>query len=207
MIRKYLGEKEVTVALTPNGYADSIALNKEDNKEYFVMPEEASMRMSDFLHCLDDQTLVIEKLKTIDNSIKIFKKFSRGGPICYIQKQNSNLTEDFPELMKDLDPSVLEFAKKAFNKDPDAVNFWMGDSRAITSMHKDPYENIYCVISGFKEFILIPPVDVHLVPRKIYQSAIFESDDDAMFHIKPLLNGKYYSLCVLLIINLLYSLI
>lgn len=52
--RKYLGEKEVTVAITPNGYADGITLNKEDGKEYFVMPEEASMRMNDFLHTLDD---------------------------------------------------------------------------------------------------------------------------------------------------------
>lgn len=66
----------------------------------------------------------------------------------------------------------------------------MGDSRAITSMHKDPYENIYCVISGFKDFILIPPTDVHLVPRQSYQSAIYESDDDGVMHIKPLLDGK-----------------
>lgn len=58
-------------------------------------------------------------------------------------------------------------------------------------MHKDPYENIYCVISGFKDFILIPPVDVHLVPRKTYQSAIFESDDHGAFHIKPLFDGKW----------------
>lgn len=51
---KYLGEKEVTVAITPNGYADGITLNEEDGKEYFVMPEEATMRMNDFLHSLDD---------------------------------------------------------------------------------------------------------------------------------------------------------
>lgn len=68
----------------------------------------------------------------------------------------------------------------------------MGDARAITSMHKDPYENMYCVISGFKDFILIPPVDVHLVPRQTYQSAIFESDDDGVFHIKPLFDGETF---------------
>lgn len=114
-----------------------------------------------------------------------------SGPVCYIQRQNSNLTDDFPELMKDLDPKILDFGRRAFNKEPDAINFWMGDSRAITSMHKDPYENIYSVVSGYKDFILIPPVDVHLVPRRIYQSAIFESDDYGAFHIKPLLNGSY----------------
>lgn len=92
--------------------------------------------------------------------------------------------------MEDLDPNMINFAKEAFNKEPDAVNFWMGDTRAVTSMHKDPYENIYCVISGFKDFILIPPVDVHLVPRLTYQSAIFESDDNGAFNIKPLFDGK-----------------
>lgn len=118
-----------------------------------------------------------------------------SGPICYIQRQNSNLNCDFPELVDDLDYSLLKFAVEAFNKEPDAVNFWMGDSRAVTSMHKDPYENIYCVISGFKDFILIPPVDVHLVPKKSYQSAIFESDDDGAFHIRPLFDGELTKIC------------
>lgn len=112
------------------------------------------------------------------------------GHVHYIQRQNSNFTEDFSELVDDVDHSLLNFAKEAFDKEPDAVNFWMGDSRAITSMHKDPYENIYCVISGFKDFILIPPVDVHLIPRETYQSAIYESDDDGNMHIKPLLDGE-----------------
>ena len=26
------------------------------------------------------------------------------------------------------------------------VNLWMGDSRAVSSVHKDPYENIYIVV-------------------------------------------------------------
>jgi jumonji domain-containing protein 7 len=34
----------------------------------------------------------------------------------------------------------------------------MGDKRSVSSMHKDPYENIYCVISGEKHFTLIPGV-------------------------------------------------
>lgn len=108
----------------------------------------------------------------------------------YVQKQNSNLTEEFPELVEDLDLTLLNFAKLAFNKEPDAINFWMGDSRAITSMHKDPYENIYCVISGFKDFILIPPIDVHLIPRKIYQSAVYETISCNEMQIKPLFDGK-----------------
>lgn len=49
-------------------------------------------------------------------------------------------------------------------------------------------------MSGFKDFTLIPPVDVHLVPRQTYQSAIFESDDDGAFIIKPLFDGEWHFL-------------
>lgn len=56
-----------------------------------------------------------------------------SGPVPYIQKQNSNLTEDFKELIKDINMDTLQFAHEAFNKEPDAVNFWMGDERAVTS--------------------------------------------------------------------------
>lgn len=34
--------------------------------------------------------------------------------------------------MKDVEDHV-SFASEAFNKKPDAINFWMGDERAVTS--------------------------------------------------------------------------
>ena len=55
----------------------------------------------------------------------------------------------------------LDWAREAFDQSPDAVNFWMGDQRAVTSMHKDPYENIYCVVRGHKVSLII------LLPLKI----------------------------------------
>lgn len=54
--RKMLGTKEVTVAVTPNGYADGVAVNKTDGQEYFVMPEEQTMTMNEFLDKLDDDS-------------------------------------------------------------------------------------------------------------------------------------------------------
>ncbi|KAL9706860.1 hypothetical protein quinque_010378 [Culex quinquefasciatus] len=135
--RDTLADKEVTVAITPNGYADGLA--RHDGQDYFVLPLETQMTMGEFLDSLDR--------KDPEN-------------ILYIQRQNSNLTEDFQELWQDVLTERLSFAAEAFNKEPDAINFWMGDDRAVTSMHKDPYENIYCVISGYKDFVLIPPVDV-----------------------------------------------
>lgn len=45
-------------------------------------------------------------------------------------------------------------------------------------MHKDPYENIYCVISGHKEFILHPPTDLPWIPYEKYPSANYKKDND-----------------------------
>lgn len=104
-----MGQKDVTVAITPNGLADGLAM--KDGKDYFVMPLEQQMRMTEFLDTLDNHHPLIH----------------------YIQKQNSNFTDDFSELCNDIDVSLLSFSAEAFNKEPDAVNFWMGDERAITS--------------------------------------------------------------------------
>lgn len=105
-------EKSITVAVTPNGYADGLASQHPSGKEFFVMPEDQTMSMTDFIDRLDD---------------------SNDTNVYYIQKQNSNLIEDLPELHDDIDISTLLFGSDAFNKQPDAVNFWMGDKRAITS--------------------------------------------------------------------------
>lgn len=42
-------------------------------------------------------------------------------------------------------------------------------------MHKDPYENIYCVINGHKDFILIPPSDLPCIPYKKYSVCVFKN--------------------------------
>lgn len=160
-----LSDKKVKVAVTPNGYADGIALHT-NKQEYFVLPEEQTMRFSQFLDNLDTKS-----------------RFAN-----YIQTQNNNLIDDFPELLPDIDQQLLSFAEEAFDKKPDAANFWMGDERAVTSMHKDPYENIYCVVSGFKDFILIPPTDYPKVPRKLYPSAIYKTVSNEEMVIEPQIN-------------------
>ena len=43
-----------------------------------------------------------------------------------------------------------------------------------SAVHKDPYENIYVVVSGYKDFILIPPTDAHWIPYKNYQCANYQ---------------------------------
>ncbi|XP_023311651.1 jmjC domain-containing protein 7 [Anoplophora glabripennis] len=158
---KTISEKEVTVAVTPNGYADGF--NFINNKQYFVMPEEVNMKFKDFLILLEQP---------------------KKNYVCYIQKQNSNLSEDLLELLPDIG-NEISWASTAFNKKRDAVNFWMGDERAVTSMHKDPYENIYCVIDGYKDFILIPPTDLPYVPYEEYPVRKYKNITCTNFEVEP----------------------
>lgn len=110
-LRKVFGDENVSVAVTPNGYADAIARRDDDTKEFFVMPEERLLTMSEFLDTLEN-----------------VKKNS----IFYIQKQNSNFINSFRKLWSDAEVEI-SWATQAFGKQPDAVNFWMGDERAVTS--------------------------------------------------------------------------
>ncbi|XP_053452117.1 bifunctional peptidase and (3S)-lysyl hydroxylase JMJD7 isoform X2 [Nycticebus coucang] len=83
--------------------------------------------------------------------------------VFYVQKQCSNLPTELPQLLPDLEPHV-PWASEALGKMPDAVNFWLGEAAAVTSLHKDHYENLYCVVSGEKHFLLHPPSDRPFIP-------------------------------------------
>lgn len=102
--------------------------------------------------------------------------------VFYVQKQCSNLLDELPELTDDVEPHV-PWMSAALGKLPDAVNFWLGEARAVTSMHKDHYENLYCVISGEKNFILLPPTDRPFIPYGVYQPAVYRQQDDGEFEV------------------------
>lgn len=53
----------------------------------------------------------------------------------------------------------------------------MGDQRATTSLHKDPYENLYAVIAGTKIFTLIPPTEAFCLEEKTFPAAKYIPDD------------------------------
>lgn len=55
-------------------------------------------------------------------------------------------------------------------------------------MHKDPYENIYCVVSGEKNFILHPPTDLPWIPYRNYPSAVYKEYESGKWIIEPIAN-------------------
>ncbi|KAG5857177.1 hypothetical protein ANANG_G00016340 [Anguilla anguilla] len=155
-LRERVGSKVVSVAVTPTGYADAV------HGDRFVMPEERQMTFSSLLDVVE-------------------QKEERAG-VFYVQKQCSNLMEELPELTDDLETHI-PWMSEALGKLPDAVNFWLGEASAVTSMHKDHYENLYCVISGEKHFILIPPSDRPFIPYELYQPATFCQRKDGTFEV------------------------
>ncbi|XP_058018013.1 bifunctional peptidase and (3S)-lysyl hydroxylase JMJD7 isoform X2 [Ahaetulla prasina] len=136
-LRRIMGSKLVSVAVTPNGYADAVY------QDWFVMPEERHMPFSAFLDILE-------------------KKITSPG-VFYVQKQCSNLIEEFPELIGDVEPEIP----------------WMSEAL----VHKDHYENLYCVISGEKHFLLHPPSDRPFIPYELYPPATYHVSEDGSFDI------------------------
>uniref|UniRef100_A0A3Q2DU11 Jumonji domain containing 7 n=1 Tax=Cyprinodon variegatus TaxID=28743 RepID=A0A3Q2DU11_CYPVA len=146
-----IGSYEViSVAVTPNGYADAVLGDR------FVMPEERQMRFSAVLDIIEG-------------------KVQRKG-VFYVQKQCSNLLQELPELVDDLEPHVPWMSAAL-----ECLNFFFPS--AMTSMHKDPYENLYCVVSGEKRFILLPPTDRPFIPYGLYQSAVYQEQEGGEFQV------------------------
>jgi jumonji domain-containing protein 7 len=77
----------------------------------------------------------------------------------------------------------LAWASEAMGGPPEAVNMWVGDERAVTSLHKDHYENIYVVVAGAKHFTLLPPADCHRMYTSSYPSASFLQNQVESRHI------------------------
>jgi peptidyl-lysine (3S)-dioxygenase / protease len=145
-------KEPVEVSVTPSGNADSLIANPNSPGELlFVEPATIHITLKQLLSRLCTASE--------DNSQRSPK------PVCYLQSQNSNLTSTpLAPLLEDL-PSNFDFAEEVLGE-PDARNIWIGDERSVTSVHRDPYENLYLVLKGQKTFRLWAPVDEVLMPTK-----------------------------------------
>ena len=108
----------ISVAVTPNGYADAVLGDR------FVMPEEWQMTFSSLLDVIEGKV--------------------KSGGVFYVQKQCSNLTEELPELTEDIEPhipwmsealGVLTGLSRCSGREPDKLFFgqehlyhWTSDS-------------------------------------------------------------------------------
>jgi len=119
----YLAETvgRITVAITPDGRADSL-VEVKDGTTYFVEPHNEEMTMRELLERLTPGTALDRQ------------------EVNYLQSQNGNLfnsqSEDreFESLLADIERDI-PWANEALGRRPDAVNIWIGDSRSVTSVH------------------------------------------------------------------------
>jgi jumonji domain-containing protein 7 len=130
-----------------NRYADAVTYDPVTDKEYFTMPHEERMTFNSFLDLVEGNTV--------------------SENANYISLQNGSLPMEYSAIEKDVDQDI-DWCSQALGKKPDAVNFWFGDEKSITSLHKDPYENCYAVIRGQKTFILYPPTEYYCMHGKAY---------------------------------------
>ncbi|ORX61365.1 Clavaminate synthase-like protein [Hesseltinella vesiculosa] len=174
LIRAMNGQN-ITVAVTPNGYADAVTLNPTTNKEYFVLPHEEQMTMDAFL-----KSLHASRCPDRDGALP---------PAYYISLQNGSLPLEYSQIAKDVDAEI-PWCSEALQASPDAINFWFGNDRSITSLHKDPYENLYAVVRGSKTFILFPPSEFACMYESVYPAAQYQPNDQHGFDIVPQPNIK-----------------
>ena len=154
-LREILRETNVNVAITPHGNADSI-LHLPPNGAVFVKPLERSEPFS--------QAMDRIKTQALDPTY--------SGPTHYLQTQNDNLRGEYATLFEDVPPSI-PWARIALEKDPDAINFWLGNAASTTALHKDNYENVYVQVLGRKHFVLLPPVEAPCVNEKAVLAATY----------------------------------
>lgn len=185
----------LTCDVTPDGHGDCVrnVLNEKSNSfgepvRIFVKPEERRMSIEQFrdelrggreewkrnnCNCNEDDWVQDDGLTTFDN--KGGTAPTRRRPVLYYSRQNDCLRNELKNLFDtNLFPQGFEFAEDAFRSGPpDAVNLWVGDERAVSSMHKDHYENLFYCLSGEKVFTLCPPADVPFLHEGHFASGTF----------------------------------
>ncbi|GAA5869855.1 hypothetical protein JCM1840_007655 [Sporobolomyces johnsonii] len=155
---RYLEEKmagkEVAISVSPDGNADSVV------DGVFAEPATVRMTLSDlFSRLAAEQALA-------DPS-------SSSEPVYYLQSQNGNLADEYLPLLEDVGRDGPAWAREAFGEAPEVANIWIGGGRSKTSLHKDPYENLYLVIRGSKTFTLLPPSEAYCVHEQLYPHATY----------------------------------
>ncbi|KZS97575.1 Clavaminate synthase-like protein [Sistotremastrum niveocremeum HHB9708] len=165
-----MGQNEISIAKTPSGRADAIVYS--EGGEYFAEPCTEMTTMQAFLN---------ELTSAADTD---------ASEVLYLQSQDGNVyrAEDFNEdldkserprdselkLLRDIVPPQVPFVTEALDQPPDAVNLWIGDERSVTSIHADPYENVYTVVRGAKHFTLYPPTESCFMERRLYRRAEYQ---------------------------------
>jgi len=165
-LKDILSAQSVNVAVTPAGNADS-PVQDEDGELLFAKPWEEEQAFEDFIKFVTEQELT----------------GGTPGEVRYAQTQNDNLRGEYAALFSYVEKDI-SWARIALQQVPEAINLWIGNSRSVTALHKDNYENVYCQIIGQKHFVLLSPVSFACVAERELPSASYVRQNGG-FRLQP----------------------
>ncbi|KAI8659318.1 TRNA wybutosine-synthesizing protein 4 [Fusarium sp. Ph1] len=157
--------QSVNVAVTPYGNADMPTVPPGEDSPVFAKPHYEDEPFEELLE------YVVRQETDPD--------FPSDAEIRYAQTQNDNLRDEYVTLFSDVQKDI-PFARIALDKSPDAVNLWIGNSKSVTAMHKDNYENIYVQVLGRKHFVLLPSLCHPCVNEQPLRPATYKRGDDGL---------------------------
>ncbi|KAI1817176.1 phospholipase A2 [Poronia punctata] len=165
-LRSALAGHKVNVAVTPFGNADA-PTEDGGGRLVFAKPHEEDQDFGDFLE------YVIRQEQQQEGGPDREQNVEKGrDEVRYAQTQNDNLRHEYITLFSEVEKSI-PFARIALERDPDAINLWIGNSRSVTALHRDNYENVYVQIAGRKHFVLLPPLFQPCVNEQDLQPATY----------------------------------
>jgi len=192
-----LGENPVTVSLTGDGFADAVNWI-EDAASHPRRRMMFDMHPNGTGHKISGQFVFASPYETQLPFTTVLKHLldPSSSTIAHLQLQNDCLrSPEYSILLTDVPFAIPPWATPILGAKPEALNFWMGRHHSVSSMHSDPYENIYTVIRGVKVFILYPPCDAYFMHKQDFRMATWrpttEETDRAIPEVElVLLDGK-----------------
>lgn len=188
-LRATLGSQLIHVALTPNGLADAVTAVADCPGSGTARPDPGWEREVPLVGATHPPPLVFAQplevrmpcdqfFDAIERPLVDEASGRRVRDVHYASHQDSSLHTDFGALAADLGPSP-GWADAAFGGPPAAMNLWIGEDAARTSVHADLFDNLYVVLSGEKRFTLLPPDEGSRLGRRQYRAATYARRGEA----------------------------
>jgi len=172
-LSELLGDSIVHVAVTPDGRGDDVkqvnpssSSSSSSPETLFVKPWETTVPFSRFISMIEEHEERIIK----------GEESNKEECVVYLSHQNDSFRQECEGISCLLPPdggSIVNMGKHVFGGPPEAINLWIGEARAISSAHKDFYENLYFVTRGQKRIFLAPPALLPLLREEQFQSATY----------------------------------
>lgn len=198
----------LTVDVTPDGHGDcvrTVDIEGSGPRRMFVTPQQRIMSIDEFrsklrssrVSCSNTDNKPLDRdedgreiLTLVDNdSLRKGSEEETLDDSCvfYYSRQMDCLRTELKSFFDQrIFPKSIPFAEEAFGTGgPDAVNLWIGDDRATSSMHKDHYENLFYVLSGEKVFTLCPPASAPFLSQGEFDSGSFSQQKNGKWVVVP----------------------